>query len=402
MPERLKTILSAIVILLTACVLGFLIWYFFFKAPLPSPTVPTVPVGPGQFPVGGEGAPVAVTPRPPESLVGALEPLPTFAPGAQGATQIMTENPAQNLIVSGNTASFYDPNNGTFSKLDANGNIVKLSDKTFFDVNKVTWAPSAEKAILEFPDKSKVIYDFKTEKQITLPKHWEDFGFSPDGNKIIGKSIGQDVESRWLFVSNSDGSQNQAIQELGVNAGKVDVSWSPGNQVVAFARTGQPRDGESQEIIPLGLNHENFKSMIVPGFGFDPKWSPDGSTLLYSVYNTASGYRPELYIATGGTNTLGENRQFLKLQTWANKCSYQSATIIYCAVPTSLEAGVGIVPEAADNTNDSIYRINTATGVQELVVPPASQTISQISASADGRTLYYTDTQTGRLNKVSM
>lgn len=403
MSERMRTILAAIGILVTATVLGFLIWYFFFRAPMqPTVPTPTTPGQIGQLPTAGEGGPGRVTPGGPGAFPTGVPALPTFTGGRQITTETVTTNPVANLTGTGSAAAFYDPTTGQFSKIDANGNLVKLSDKTFFEVQNVTWAPNADKAILEFPDQSKIVYNFTTDTQVTLPKHWQDFNFSTDGGKIAGKSIGQLEESRWLFVANADGTQQQAIQPLGVNGDKVDVSWAPNNQVVAFARTGTPRDGESQEIIPLGMNNENFKSLVVPGFGFRPNWSPDGNTLLYSVYNTASGNRPELYITTGGADAMGENRQSLRIQTWADKCSFQGSSVLFCAVPSNLEPGVGIIPEAATNTNDGIYRIDLSTGIQELVVPPSASSISSITAAADGRSLYYTDAQTGRLHKVSM
>jgi hypothetical protein len=74
---------------------------------------------------------------------------------------------------------FYNQVDNRFYTVDNQGKLVTLSNKQFFGVKQVTWSPNASRAILEYPDGNKIRYDFQTQSQVTLPKHWEDFAFAP-------------------------------------------------------------------------------------------------------------------------------------------------------------------------------------------------------------------------------
>lgn len=408
MSPNLKKILLSLALVVTAGVFGFLMYYFFFRAPVapvrPKPVAPGV----GVLEPGAPGRPpgVVVTPGAP----GVLPPseqvrLPTFAPTTPApVSAVLTETRAENikLLPTGDGAAYYDPNTGKFFRIRADGTQELMSDRTFFGVSDVTWAPKTDKAVLEFPDGANVLYNFSTNTQVTLPKHWEEFDFDPEGSKIAAKSIGLDEESRWLFVANGDGTQATPVETLGANGDLVDIAWSPNNQVVAFARTGLPRDGNSQEIIPIGLNNENFKALVVPGFGFEPQWAPDGQNLLFSVYNKNSDYRPTLWIAGGSGDNIGTNRQNLQIQTWADKCSFQNSSTLYCAVPTNLEQGAALERDVARQTPDSIYKIDLTTGTRQIILPASGDAVKTLTTSPDGRYLFYTDEATGRLHKVEL
>ncbi|MFH0928067.1 MAG: hypothetical protein V1821_01195 [bacterium] len=409
MSSNLKKLLLSLGILVTAGVFAFLLYYLFFRAPV---VVPPEVVPPGKTPIdltpGATGTPPgqATTPTGTVTPTAPVAPtLPLFTgQTALATTTVLSEIRAQNMtLVPGTSgAAFYDPTTGQFYRITAEGKIERISDRTFFGVSDVTWAPKTDKAILEFPDGSKILYNFSTNTQVTLPKHWEGFTFDPEGSKIAAKSMAYDAESRWLFISNADGSQATPIQSLGTNGDLVDMAWSPSNQIIAFARTGDPRDGSGQEIIPLGQNNENFKALIVPGYGFESAWSPDGQKLLFSVYNQDSGYRPTLWITNGSSDQIGNNRQSLKLQTWADKCTFQSSTVLFCAVPSNLEQGAALERSLFEAVPDAIYKIDLTTGSEQLIVQSGSDAVTSMSATSDGRYLFYTDQASGRIHKVEL
>jgi hypothetical protein len=60
------------------------------------------------------------------------------------------------------------------------GAIKQMADQVFYNVTDVTWAKNKDKAVLKLVDDSKIVYDFQTKKQVTLPSHWDDFSFSSD------------------------------------------------------------------------------------------------------------------------------------------------------------------------------------------------------------------------------
>jgi hypothetical protein len=411
MELRTKKILLIFAFLTSIVAIGLLLWFFFFK-PTPSEILPTEEVVvPGEFPTTGEGGAIPIVGKDtggklPVSGAGAVPTKPVISPIARGGitkVKSVVDAPTKDAVLAknGRDIAYYDRNTNKFYKIDENGNIVELSDKQFFNVEKTNWAKDISKAIIEYPDKSKIMYDFEKEKQYTIPKHWEGFDFSPNSEQIITKSIGIDRESRWLAISNADGSQAQRIEPLGDNGAKVDPKWSPTNQIVATYVEG--RNLYTQDVYFIGKNKENFKSATVEGRGFESAWSPTGSHLLYSVYNSESGYKPTLWITEASGERIGFGRMPLELNTWAKKCTFASTDKIYCAVPTSLEEGSGLIPEIADTTPDNLYEIDLASGSKKLIaIPEKEANMRNIMVSSDGRKLFYTDGATGQILQIDL
>lgn len=292
---------------------------------------------------------------------------------------------------------FYNENDGKFYRIATDGTTEKLSDKVFYNVSKTTWANGTNKAVLEFPDQSKVIYNFEKDKQYTLPKHWEEFSFSPDDDKIAAKSIGYSPENRWLVTVGDDGTGTNLIEPMGENGDKVTVSWSPNRQVVAFSKTGANDLGAyRKEILLVGQNHENFKSITVEGTGFESQWSPTGEKLLYSVYSPNSDYKPELWITDSSGENIGSNRQLLKLNTWSNKCAFADNSTVYCAVPRSLPQGAGISPAIANGTPDDLYKIDLTTGFKTPIDLGGDYSVKNIYFDKTNNKVIFSDyNQTG-------
>lgn len=384
--------------------IGYLIYFVFFRAPARPPTTtppPGVPTTPG---AGGLPSAGGAVPFPPAPAPGAPTPA-QVASGGLTAARTITTTPIVGAALAGdgNSLAYYSTQDGKFYRLGPDGTPMLISDRTFFNVQNVTWSGNTDKAILEYPDGSKLAVDFATGVQATLPKHWQNFDFSPDGAQIIAKSMGLDPNNRWLMVANPDGTNAQAIAPLGENGDKVAVGWSPNNQIVATSRTGTAIGLDRERVLLIGLHDENFKALTVEGIGFQSVWSPRGDRLLYSVSNAASGYRPTLWGVEAEGESIGRNRHSIALQTWAEKCTFASAEVAYCAVPTSLPEGAGLQPAIASGTPDSIYRVNIATGSSDLVAIPSDRSaISRLIVTADGTALYYTNAQTGQLSQIRL
>ncbi len=398
---------------------GYLLWRFFFQE-----DIITLPVGqvstttpPGGFPsIGpGQGAGEEITgPGGLPTIDGPATSTPIGQPDPQATapTVIAEGGVVQTLPIvqssvlnpelsSNGGVRYYNKEDGRFYTVDRNGNIVRLSDKVFYSVENVTWAPSADKAILEYPDGSKITYNFDTEKQVTLPSHWEDFSFATDNEQITAKSIGLDENNRWLIVANSDGSKATAIEPVGDRADYMYPSWSPNNQIVAMYTKGV--DFDRQEVFFVGLNGENFKSTVVEGRGIETEWSPTGSNLLYSAYHSRDDYKPRLWIVNSSGDSIGSGRQNLDLSTWASKCTFASNTEVYCAVPENLEAGAGMFPELADRTKDDLYKIDLTTGAKTLIaIPNGAYNISEIIVPGTQDFLYFTDKSSEMIYQIKL
>ena len=404
-----KKILLILGFISIVCAIGYLLYTFFFKQAI-EPIIPTTEETGAQptLPIAQPGGPIATTPEVKQDLPQAITPsvkkIDDKARG--GITQIkdfanqVTMNPY--LDKNGSDIKYYNEEDGIFYRINEDGEITTLSDKVFYNLEKTTWSPSQNKAILEYPDGANIIYDFDKQKQITMPKHWEDFDFAPNGNKIAMKSIGLDASNRWLAIIDSDGSHARQIESIGVNADKVYPSWSPNNQTIAMYTKGI--DFDRQEVFFVGLNGENFKSTIIHGRGFEPKWNNDGDKLLYSVYSSLNDFKPMLWSVNAKGNAINSDRKKLNIETWAHKCTFgNDNNEIYCAVPRELQEGAGFAKELSRTTDDDLYKINIQTGSQELIaIPEANYSMSNLIISNNENYLYFTDNATNKIKQIRL
>ncbi|OGF26747.1 hypothetical protein A2303_05120 [Candidatus Falkowbacteria bacterium RIFOXYB2_FULL_47_14] len=406
--SKYKKILLALGFLLITVLLGYLLYAMFFKSSLPVTLEPEpggTATGTGAgFPDTASGTGKIIhteTGTDRTSLPGAAA-----SPVARGGLTTVkdleqTGGLGPTLGSNGSDLQFYDPKSEKFYRLGKDGELTPLSDKKFHEVRNITWASDKNTAILEYPDGANILYDFSADKQITLPQHWENFDFSPSGDKIVMKSIGLDPDNRWLAVANKDGSGSRIIEDLGENAGSVYPDWSPNNQIIATYAKGVGFD--RQEVFFVGLNDENFKSTVVEGRGFEPLWSPEGDRLLYSVYSTEDNLKPGLWVVNAEGESIGTGRRKLNVETWAHKCAFGGSEGLYCAVPEKLSEGAGLIPELGLRTKDNLYKIDPVTGQKKLLaVPDGTYNISNVIISDNGYYLYFTDEKTGKLHQINL
>ncbi len=411
MTDRTKHILFVIAFILIAIGLGVLIYWVFFRSPIiPSYPRPTTEQRSGALPSAGVGAP---TGKPGEAGGAGLPSagvIPTIVPPSRSnaspsRTTVLTTSITRAVSGSpgGDGLRFYNPVEGKFYRIRDDGSSTALSSQTFYNVDQVTWGKQSDKAILSYPDGSKTLYDFTSDRQFTLPKHWEEFDFSPTDDQIVSKSVGNNENNRFLVIANPDGTNAHPIEDLGRNQDKVHVSWSPNNQVVAYAFTGEPIGLDRQAVVLVGQHQENFKNLIVEGRGFIPKWSPSGEQILYSVYDSNNGYRPTLWISGAVGDAINSNRRNIAIQTWADKCAWQTESVIFCAVPATLGTGAGLQRDLFANVPDNIYRLDLRTGAAtNLGQPDGRPSILQLVPSQDGKAVYFNDRDSGKLVRFSV
>ncbi|MBU0880100.1 MAG: hypothetical protein ABIJ83_03235 [Patescibacteria group bacterium] len=406
---KYKKIFLIIGFILVVFILGYLLYSVFFKQPEAQPIniEPTATGTSAGLPTAGTGAGTIITPS--ETSTGLpIEPstsnkIDSTAQGGITQTNQLSQTPsiAATLSSDGNNLQYYNQDDGKFYSITKDGQTTLLTDKVFNQVEKITWSPEKNKAILEYPDGANIVYDFTNKKQITLPTHWKDFDFSPDGSKLVMKSIGLDPNNRWLAISNEDGSKAQQLEAIGDKDETVYPSWSPNNQTVAMYTKGV--DFNRQEVYFIGLNGENFKSMTIEGRGFQPKWSPSGDKLLYSVYSSNNNLKPMLWLTNASGDNIGSNRQTLNIETWANKCVFANSSDLYCAVPEKLEEGSGLFPEMAKNTKDNLYKIDVKTGLKKLIATPdGNYNMSNLIIPTNNSYLYFTDETSKELFKINL
>lgn len=303
-------------------------------------------------------------------------------------------------LTSDGTMAYYDPADGRFYTIADNGTVTALSAARFPDASNVTMADDATAAVIEFPDGSNVAYSFTSGRQVTLPTHWEDFDFSSDGSQIASKSIGSDSSNRSLVISSTDGTQTKVIAALGDNSGKVDVSVSPSGNVVAFSRTGSVQTGFGRsEYYLIDQNGDAAGNLIVDGSNFSAIWSPDGQYVLYSVADSGNADRPTLWYVDSRGDRHGTTRVQIELETWVEKCTFESATTLYCAVPQEMADGGGADHRLVD-APDNLYRVSLPSGRATLLGYAAAE-MQMFNLSVNGDTLYFQDGN-GRINSMEI
>jgi hypothetical protein len=411
MNERLQRVLLIVGFFLVVIGIAFGIYWVFFRPEGVIVTPPTGTVQPGgNLPTAGTGGPqgATTTPTGPGGLptqpgTPFVPSVPTGIPTAP-RTLVLRSTPTRSVSVSQNgQIRGYNPEDGRFYRISTTGESVPMSNQTFFNVDTVAWGNSTDKAIINYPDGSNILYDFSNDRQVTLPKHWEDFQFSPDDDRIVAKSVGNNEDNRFLVVSNPDGTNARPIESLGDNQDKVHSSWSPNNQSVAYSFTGEPLGLDRQQIILLGQNQENFKGLVVEGRGFIPKWAPSGQNMLYSVHSSGNNYLPTLWISGAAGDSVNANRVNLQINTWADKCSWSGEQTVICGVPTRLGQGAGLQRSLFETVPDEIWKINLQTGEKiNLGQPQGGAAVRDISVTPDGKSAIFTDQISGRLIRFDL
>ncbi len=418
MQSNWKRLLSIFLFILAVSLFAFMIYWFFLRPYLtPQPELePPQPV-PGQLPttvtidgriylLDEEGRlPTGQTLKDltTEPFVPA-QPVTDTAQGGLTKTTLVTSDPTPfaTLDRTGNFI-YYNEADGRFYQINTGGDTTPLDNKVFYQVQNVTWSNNKDKAVLEYPDGSKTLYDFTTQEQISLPSHWQDFGFSTNDSQIGFKNMALDVENRYLAVAQINGSEIRIIERIGSREDRFDVNWSPGNQIIATYTT--PKDFDRSDVYFLGLNDENFKLMTVDGMGFEGQWTPDGQQMVYSVYNSRNDYKPELWVADATPGNIGNNRRKLNVETWADKCVITSNSTMYCAVPTSLPYGAGFEPDSTEVAllNDQIYEVDFNTGTRRLIaVPDGEHNINQLMYNQQTNQLIFYDDNERRSYRIDL
>ena len=408
--ENSKRIIFVVFFVLFSLAAGYALYYFFFRPTAP-PGAEALPAGyEGQFGQAGPRGTVTTTqPTGP----GTLPVAGGTAGGETGAAAVAT-GPSDVAVLrdsvtqavspdSKGNMRYYSPDDGRFYRINPDGSLALLSDKQFFDVQTVSWGNVSDEAILEFPDGSNVYYSFDDQRQVELPQHWTDFTFAPKQEEIVAKSIGMDVNNRFLITSKPDGNEATAVYHMGTNADLVIPSWSPNNQVIGFSNTGEAQPDKAQQIYLLGPNHEQYKALTVPGAGFVPNWSPTGKRLLYSVYHERDDNKPVLWVSDASGQDIGRNRQRLNLMTWADKCVWATDSSLICAVPVALAKGAGFDRNAYSDTPDDIYSIDLQSGASKKInTPDQNYPVRSPVLSQDKTKLMFTDAVTGKLYSYTL
>lgn len=391
---RKFTIIAVIVVFV---VLGILI-IVAALAPKQSGPTPTGPLQPITTPITSGNAPSVPLTTLPSSI------LPTAPSVPAASTTVARTDGTTNaaLTTDGNGLVGYNRTSGMFSRIDGTGRLTPLSDETFPFAQQVTWSPDRTKAVLEFPDNAKILYDFTLRRATTLPRHWQEFSFAPTSDAMVFKSLGLDPGNQWLVTAKPDGSNAVPVEELGDKAHLVVPTWSPNGQVVGLY--AKPLDQTRSTLLFLGPNRESYPSAVIEGINVTATWSPNGDRLLYSAATAQDQWKPTLWIIDSSTDRMGQNRLPIGIQTWADKCTFRSGSTqkLLCAVPQTLPDGAGLVRNSVEKTDDSLVEVDLASGIQRTLPVGTFDSVAHLLTAADGHTLFVQEGGAKEIKKIQL
>lgn len=412
--QTTKKIVYGTLFVLAVCALAYLLYVLFFREAAPVSQAPLVnqntntalPNINGLPNVNGANTNTDGDPQDPTT---GLPQIDTVASGGLTNAVSITPDIDTTAPQPGNDGSlrYYDSESGQFFRVGVDGTITQIGDAQFPNVETVTWAKASDQAILEFPDGNNIFYDFNSRDQVTLPKEYADFTFSPNADSIGFKYLHEDEERRVLATSRPDGSSAQTLESLGRYEDRVTVDWSPTGSVVAHY--AEYIDLNRQQIGFVGLNKENFKGIVISGNGLQTQYSPDGTRLLYSTYSSATENQHVLSIVDADGENIGNNNQTFSLRTSADKCGFSpDGAMAYCGVPTENVFGSGITPALLDDVPDDIYSVNLTTGVTKKIATPVNENgealyrVTELFVTPGGGEIVFQDGNSGELITIDL
>jgi Tol biopolymer transport system component len=115
--------------------------------------------------------------------------------------------------------------------------------------------------------------------------------FSPDGDRIVFLRLGEDGQAG-IFVTNVDGSGPQQISPPNVMVADTSAgSWSPDGSQILFVAASEDQHKEIWIADADGISPHRFEMTPACGGSFSdassagcysPKWSPDGSMIVFT------------------------------------------------------------------------------------------------------------------------
>ena len=109
--------------------------------------------------------------------------------------------------------------------------------------------------------------------------------FSPDGKKIALVGYMDNTNTTWSIHTYDVAAE--ALKRITNNNGvwDTDPSWSPNGSMIAFTKIYQSQNMKNETWV-MNADGSNQRYIGVPGF--QPKWSPDGTKLIYAANSSGN------------------------------------------------------------------------------------------------------------------
>jgi hypothetical protein len=265
---------------------------------------------------------------------------------------------------------YYDLKTGIVWKTDSDGGAKqKVTQAVVNGLKLVNWSPEQGKVLTISQKDGKssfYMYDYAAEKGTLLRDGMDTVVWDNFGTKIFYKYFDVVAKQRTLNIANPDGSAWQKLADI--NYRNINIAPIPLTSIVSFWNS--PDAGEETKLSTIGVTGGESKVIFSGKYGADYLWSPKGDKAIIS--SLAS---PDAKTTTLGIITMDGKYQDLGVPTMASKCAWsQDNKTLYYALAGGIPSGA-VMPndyqENKFNTDDTFWKINTATGEKERIIEAA-------------------------------
>jgi hypothetical protein len=309
------------------------------------------------------------------------------------------------LSTDGNFLYYFLKSNGQLNQAGLSGKLEKvLSTETFYNLRKVVWNKSKNKAIIKIeptPGKMKFLYfDVAGGKITTLKENLDSVAWYGGEDKIIYKYYNPKTQKRTVSTADPDGKNWRDLVNFDYRG--VEIGFIPGSSGISFWPS--PSAYMPTSVNTISLSGENRKEILKDKFGADLLWSPDGTKAAVSFSDEKGGHKIQLALM----NSQGGEFQTLMMATFATKCAWSAdSKTLYCALPGNIPDSA-ILPndwlEGKVSSTDTFWKIDVTSGKKDRLVDPekieGSYDALNPFLSKDERSLFFVNKSDGKLYRL--
>ena len=195
-----------------------------------------------------------------------------------------------------------------------------------------------------------------------------------------------------LFTARPDNTNIKKV--LTLPAPDFELSWPAANTIALKQKSSAYAPSF---LFTLNPSSKILTRVLAEKTGLDVLWSPINTDFLYMETEKA-GTRVFLHVSS-----LKDGTQIdLPFATLTEKCAWAPASskTLFCAIPESLPRGANLPDEwwqGVVSFSDSLWRINTATGEREQLLPTRQLDAINLFLSKDESFLFFTNKKDGSL-----
>lgn len=290
-----------------------------------------------------------------------------------------------------NKILYYKKQGGDLFSSDLDGRSqTKISNITIVGLVEAIWSGTKDRAAVFYLDQDtyKGFLHIGTSSVATLPQDIKSFSWSPDG-KLLAYLLPKDNRLN-LVVADSSGKNPKAVFDTPLR--DAAIHWITQDKI-AFSTA--PSGLAEGYIFVLSRSSGSFNKIAGPLFGLTSLWSPDGSGVLIAATNAAGKN-----IILAAHDASGLELLLLGAKTLPQKCVWQDAKRLYCAVPLAI-APETIWPDdylrGELNTSDRIMRFDLEKKEVSEIFAEGTFDISDLLLAKGGGHLIFVDRKDGTL-----